>query len=175
MRIGGSFVFPPPGLDVGSLRSVVFVAGGVGINPLMSMLSYMGEKMKEFSRMEVRLAYASKMPSGGLGKVVFLDRITRLFGEGKVKGSIDVFATGSSEEVPGDGRRDMNGTEARLHGRRLSIADLKALIDPGAHDLNSTIVYVCGPPTMTDELVATLTSKDGLGMDPKQVMTEKWW
>lgn len=169
-------MFPRPDVDVDTLRSVVFVAGGVGINPFMSMLSYMGERTKDFSGLKARLAYASKMPSDGLDKMVFLDRITRLFGgEGRVKGSIDVFATDSSGEVPEDRRKVMNGTEIGLHRRRLSTADLKTLVDPGRYDLKSTIVYICGPPTMTDELVATLTSKDGIGMDPKHVMTEKWW
>lgn len=168
-------MFPPPGVDVGSLRRVVLVAGGVGVNPLVSMLGYIGERTKEFSGLEVRMAYASKMPSGGLGEMVFLNRITRLFGEGKVKGSIDVFATGSSGEAPEDGRRAMSGTEVALHGRRLSATDLEDLVGSGGQDPKSTIVYVCGPPTMTDEFAATLTSKDGLGLDPKQVMTEKWW
>ena len=37
VRVGGSFVWPPPGVNVRALRRVVFVAGGVGVNPLMSM------------------------------------------------------------------------------------------------------------------------------------------
>lgn len=38
VRVGGSFVWPPPGINVrSSLRKAVFVAGGVGVNPLMSM------------------------------------------------------------------------------------------------------------------------------------------
>lgn len=37
IRVGGSFVWPPPGVNVRALRRVVFVAGGVGVNPLMSM------------------------------------------------------------------------------------------------------------------------------------------
>ena len=31
VRVGGSFVWPPPGLDVNQINRVVFVAGGVGI------------------------------------------------------------------------------------------------------------------------------------------------
>ena len=38
VRVGGSFVWPPPGINVrSSLRKAVFVAGGVGVNPLISM------------------------------------------------------------------------------------------------------------------------------------------
>lgn len=31
VRVGGSFVWPPPGIDVRGINKVVFVAGGVGI------------------------------------------------------------------------------------------------------------------------------------------------
>ena len=31
VRIGGSFVWPPPGIDAKGIKRVVFVAGGVGI------------------------------------------------------------------------------------------------------------------------------------------------
>ena len=37
VRVGGGFVWPPAGVNVRALRKVVFVAGGVGVNPLMSM------------------------------------------------------------------------------------------------------------------------------------------
>jgi hypothetical protein len=31
VRVGGSFVWPPPGLDVDKIKRVMFIAGGVGI------------------------------------------------------------------------------------------------------------------------------------------------
>lgn len=31
VRVGGSFVWPPSGIDIEEIRNVVFVAGGVGI------------------------------------------------------------------------------------------------------------------------------------------------
>lgn len=31
VRAGGSFVFPPPGLEMKKIKRVVFIAGGVGI------------------------------------------------------------------------------------------------------------------------------------------------
>ncbi|ETI26387.1 hypothetical protein G647_03164 [Cladophialophora carrionii CBS 160.54] len=45
-RVGGSFVYPPPTLkreERERIDRVVFVAGGVGINPIMSMISAMHE------------------------------------------------------------------------------------------------------------------------------------
>lgn len=31
VRVGGSFVWPPPGLDMDKIKRAVFIAGGVGI------------------------------------------------------------------------------------------------------------------------------------------------
>lgn len=31
VRVGGSFVFPPPGIEFKKIKRVIFVAGGVGI------------------------------------------------------------------------------------------------------------------------------------------------
>jgi len=31
VRVGGSFVWPPPGLDISKIKRVMFIAGGVGI------------------------------------------------------------------------------------------------------------------------------------------------
>jgi len=31
VRVGGSFVWPPPGVNLGAIKRVLFVAGGVGI------------------------------------------------------------------------------------------------------------------------------------------------
>jgi hypothetical protein len=31
VRVGGSFVWPPPGMDVDKIKRVMFIAGGVGI------------------------------------------------------------------------------------------------------------------------------------------------
>ena len=31
VRVGGSFVWPPPGLDLSKIKRAIFIAGGVGI------------------------------------------------------------------------------------------------------------------------------------------------
>lgn len=168
VRIGGSFVFPPREGWTG--KRVVFVAGGVGINPLMSMLSHISENEYD---LDVRVLYGTKLPTNGTAGVVFLDRIKELYRQSSVKGTVEVFATGdnvgSEQEEPLD-----EAAFVKVHRRRLAAADVEDLV--GIDDPESTVVYICGPPTMTDEFVAALTSKEkGLGLDPKQVLTEKWW
>ena len=40
-------------------------------------------------------------------------------------------------------------------------------------DAKHTVFYVCGPPTMTDEIVQYL--KDQPNVAPERVLCEKWW
>lgn len=174
VRIGGSFVFPPAGLDGEKVRRVVLVAGGVGVNPLMSILSHIGETN---TGTEVRVMYGSKVPRGGVGSIVFVDRIAGLFREGKVRGSVRLFATAEPaqqhlDELSGKGALETAGVEVQR--RRMSVKDVEEAVTSGGRE-DSTLVYVCGPPAMTDEFAAKLISKDGMAMDPTKVLTEKWW
>ncbi|KAL6862356.1 hypothetical protein J3F83DRAFT_746044 [Trichoderma novae-zelandiae] len=202
VRVGGRFVFPPRlpppltgekdastasdgdgdgdgvGVGGGGLKKVVFVAGGVGVNPLVSMLSYIAENSTANEQTplveDVVFLYASKMPrSGKLADILFLDRIARFFGEGKVKGRVKLFVTGAAASLQGTreiaGTREMNGARVEVQKRRITAADVEDAVadgrDPG------TVVYVCGPRTMTDELAERLAGV----MDPRRVLTEKWW
>jgi hypothetical protein len=182
VRVGGRFVFPPQASDGGgvdapasdALKRVVFVAGGVGVNPLMSMLSYIAEgHEQEAAALDVSFIYASKLPaSGNLSDIVFLDRITRAFGEGKVKGKVKLFTTAPGNNAISKQRQEtryINGAPVEIQPRRLTIADIKESI--GGVDHEGTVVYVCGPPPMTDELVEKL----GAVMDSRRVLTERWW
>ncbi|KAL7907973.1 hypothetical protein GGI35DRAFT_455288 [Trichoderma velutinum] len=165
VRVGGKFVFPPA---EGAPNKVVFVAGGVGVNPLISMLSYMAEG-NGHGVGDVRFIYASKLPrSGKLSDIVFLDRITTLFGEGTVKGEVKLYVTAAGNAVC-QGTTSINGAQVEVQPRRLTMADVEAAI--GDRQDKGTVVYVCGPPTMTDELVEKLAAI----VDPQRVLTERWW
>lgn len=190
VRVGGKFVFPPSSEtnDIATtttataaetaaeagvvVKKVVFVAGGVGVNPLMSMLSFIAERGGDDGVPDVRFLYASKLPqSGHLADIVFLDRITRLFGEGRVRGEVKLYVTtaaGNTATVSQE-TRHINGARVEVRPRRLTLADVEAAI--GSEDHEGTVVYVCGPPTMTDELVEKLAAV----IDPRRVLTERWW
>ncbi|KAL7942996.1 hypothetical protein V8C42DRAFT_331041 [Trichoderma barbatum] len=170
VRVGGRFVFPPDENAVDEVKKVIFVAGGVGVNPLVSMLSYIAESNNVRNGVDVRFLYASKLPrSGKLSDIVFLDRITRLVGEGKVKGEVKLYVTAAGIAVS-QGMESINGAQVQVQPRRLTMVDVEAAIGEDGHD-RGTVVYVCGPPTMTDELVEKLAGV----MDPQRVLTEKWW
>ncbi|KAK3299385.1 uncharacterized protein B0H64DRAFT_472527 [Chaetomium fimeti] len=128
VRIGGRFVFPPPTLfplppptapttstttndTTAPVRRLVLVAGGMGINPLVSMLSHIAEQGGDdddgpqagigVEVEEVRVLYSVKEPepepepgnSTG-GAILFLERMAGLFGSGRVRGGVRVFLTG---------------------------------------------------------------------------------
>lgn len=152
------------------MDEVVFVAGGVGINPIMSMLSYIGGVSPFKPAVRFRVAYASRVPEEGVGKILFLDRISGLLRDGRVNGSLALFLTGR-RELPESESEPWEELGHQIHKRRMSQQDLRDLVS----DPKRTVVYICGPPVMTDDFKAFLTSPDGLAMDTSQVLLEKWW
>ncbi|KAK4041689.1 oxidoreductase NAD-binding domain-containing protein 1 [Parachaetomium inaequale] len=214
VRIGGSFVFPPPpflrsttntGVDGDAappLRKVVLVAGGMGVNPLVSMLSWIGEQQQQaqgglFEGVEVRMLYSVRdyegaaavdggagtgpemEGGGGGGGILFLERIAGLFDSGRVKGGLRLFLTRGGS-VGGDGVGEASGGVVRCAGgvgvpflrRRMTIGDVEEAV---GEDKEAAVVYVCGVPGMTDEFVELLVLPEGFGMDPRRVLFEKWW
>ncbi|KAJ4156788.1 hypothetical protein NW754_008429 [Fusarium falciforme] len=160
VRVGGSFVFPPQDVSMGGIRRVVFVAGGVGINPLVSMIGHITDGGHD---VDVRVLYASKVPKGGLKEVLFLERIAGWFDQGKLRGELKVFATGGVTE-------GASGTGFEVLTRRFGVEDIREAV---GDRVDEGLVYVCGPQGMTDELVEGLTEEGGL--DKRRVLVEKWW
>ena len=165
------------------IDNVVFIAGGVGVNPIIGILGAMdwkGIDMVEGKaawgqssgvggmRQRVRVLYSSKREKEG--RILFegrLEGITRRWEnvEG-VDMALTVFETG-------DGGRDEEhkGVVKRRKGR-IQHEDLFDALGPQDQRKN-TVVYVCGVPGMTDEFVDLL--KDAPGMDERRVLCEKWW
>jgi len=196
VRVGGKFTYPPPasaGIDVASLRRVVFVAGGVGINPLVCMLSYIAEKQSSRSEphLEVDFLYTVKDPlaQGGSGgrkgeEILFLDRVARIYEGGAMKGRFRLFLTGSNDGGNADDNTICMEDGLRVHfdKRRVTVDDVVTSLKGKQKDGNAgldketTLVYVCGVPGMTDEFVRQLTDIDEVvGMPKERVLCERWW
>ncbi|KAI1482930.1 hypothetical protein F4774DRAFT_369591 [Daldinia eschscholtzii] len=192
VRVGGSFVWPPGGIDAGSLRRVVFVAGGVGINPLMSMLSSIAETSTEEAEAPFRVYFLYSLKDddakalGGGGRraerLQFVERLAGIYASGRVKGVLRLFLTGgdgSESESGGEGvvhcEGEGGGSDVPFQTRRMTVDDIAAAVGD-VKERKAAVVYVCGVPTMTDEFVQKLTdSEGGLGMEPRRVLCEKWW
>ncbi|KAL8704991.1 MAG: hypothetical protein Q9201_001888 [Fulgogasparrea decipioides] len=188
VRVGGSFVWPPPTVDPAKIKRLVFVAGGVGINPLISILSHLHRNPQELSR-HIEFLYTTRMPSSGNpSSILFLMRLEALFFGGNSHHSFKVFLTRTSTvERLGFPGHDLEAEEARVdrpaammnehqivrwcYGR-IKHNDLLDAIGPLA-ERDGVVVYICGVPSMTDEFVALLRKAEG--MEEKRVLCEKWW
>lgn len=158
-------------LEEPKLRKVVFVAGGVGVNPLVSMLSSLGREGRGF---EVYFFYSMRDPGEGrreAGRMLLLERVAGVFGGGEVKGGLRLFLT-SPEGDGGRGVLPWSGGELGFERRRMTVGDVAEVV---GEDKGAAVVYVCGVPRMTDEFVKGLTGEGGLGMEKERVLFEKWW
>lgn len=175
IRVGGSFVWPPPSLstfEVKGLKKVVFVAGGVGINPLISILSHLRE-MKTKS-IEVPREFIFVYSIKDLGsvekntKILFLERVVQNLEV--LGGTFKLFLTGG--DGMGAGTIEVGGRMIEPQRRRVGREDIISILGP-VEDRRNTACYVCGVPSMTDEFVNLLQKADG--MDERNVLFERWW
>lgn len=186
VRVGGRFVLPPPGRTLADVRRVVLVAGGVGVNPLVSMLAALAEDEARQRRRpadDVVVLYGSKLPrSGRLDDVLFLSRLAGLVessspssvaAPGKVRGRLRLYATGEmAKPGPVDGCHEIApGLRVDVRRGRLRAEELVELVREG-DEAGESFVYVCGPPAMTDAFTVALTNA---GMAEDRVKREKWW
>ncbi|KAF2109652.1 hypothetical protein BDV96DRAFT_604543 [Lophiotrema nucula] len=177
VRVGGSFVFPPPDIDLADIKRVVLIAGGVGINPLISILSHIRE---EHPSLRVHFLYSTKLPrtNPNPAEVLFLPRILHILemaDEGSL--ALDLFFTGS-----GDGlvlalddafvASLTRGNSVRFCTHRIDEAALARAVGD-MDERKSSVYYVCGPPVMTDDLVDHIRGQDQVS--PGYVSCEKWW
>ncbi|PWY95129.1 hypothetical protein BO94DRAFT_553075 [Aspergillus sclerotioniger CBS 115572] len=177
VRVGGSFVWPPSGVDLTRIRNVVFIAGGVGINPLISMLSHLNNGDDEATALQhpnlnIRFLYSTKLPreEGNRGRrsleqVLFLSRLRQIIASQsqfrRLRIELDLFVT-DLEQGEGEALLVGEREDLTLHARRINQRDLEKAISgsDGKVKVEETVCYVCGPPGMTDEL---------------RVYYEKWW
>jgi propane monooxygenase reductase subunit len=117
-----------------SPRRLVFIAGGAGMAPILSLLRSMAEKG---TARPATFYYGARTP----GDLFALDEIERLRGE--LPGLTFVPAL---SEAPQDGGADWKG-EAGL------ITDV---VDRLEDDLADVDAYLCGPPPMVDAAIALL-------------------
>jgi len=172
--VGGSFTFPPAHFQAEGrkLKRVVFVAGGVGINPLMSMLSQLVIDKDKTEDFEVKFLYSTKDPGASkIQQILFLDRVKQAINVLGGRGHLELFLTSGNDEQAGN--NDMALSEGLLvRKRRIEGADIIQALGP-INERNDTVCYICGVPGMTDEFVAL--AQNAQGMDRRNVLFEKWW
>ncbi|GLI76487.1 hypothetical protein PoHVEF18_004760 [Penicillium ochrochloron] len=185
IRVGGSFVWPPTRVDRGQVKNVVFIAGGVGINPLISILSHLNNQTESTQPLNIHFLYSSRLPQGhetaspdeSLNQILFLPRIRQIIRSQRqshrLRISLDLFLTdsNSSHLTPSSAPADLT-----IHSKRIEKSDLLSAVvgGDGKLDPQESVAYVCGPPQMTDEMVELLKCMLGEGGE-QRVFFEKWW
>ncbi|KAJ5448757.1 Riboflavin synthase-like beta-barrel [Penicillium cf. griseofulvum] len=187
IRVGGSFVWPPTGVSINDVKNVVFVAGGVGINPLISMLSHLNNNEPHTPNpTNIHILYSSRLPphqettsaDAVLDQILFLPRLRQIVrsqeSSHRLRISLDLFLTdlASSPGLFSSGSL----SDLKIRPVRISDHDLRSAVvgRDGGLDSQGTVCYVCGPPGMTDSIVKKLVKMLGDGGE-QRVFFEKWW
>merc|ERR1711963_810200 len=124
----------------GSTEHLLLVAGGIGINPLYSMaqaaLTAKRESVPQLRR--VSLLYSAASPS----ELAFRTHLEELaHKDQRLRLVLRVTRNKVEETWSGD-------------TGRIDVAALKAAIEDAAVPSDGVTAYVCGPPAMTDAMVA---------------------
>ena len=125
--------------------SIVLIAGGVGITPMMSITRYLTERSWGG---DIFLVYACRAPTD----FIFANEVAALQ---RVNPQLHVAVTMSRPEGT-----DWKGLRGRV---------TKELLTQTIPDLGSRRVHLCGPPAMMDATKAILTE---LGVPPERLKTE---
>ncbi|TVY37256.1 Oxidoreductase NAD-binding domain-containing protein [Lachnellula subtilissima] len=173
VRVGGSFTWPPANFQAKGrkLKRAVFVAGGVGINPLMSMLSQLGVDREANDDFEVQFLYSTKDPgASNLSQILFLERLQQSFEALGDKSQLQLFLTQSKDKSI-DGKSQVAGEKTPIQ-RRIQEDDVLRALGP-VDERSDTVCYICGVPGMTDAFVDLVQKAEGV--DERNVFCEKWW
>ncbi len=138
----GDFYF-----DRGMGDTLVLCGGGIGLNPLMSILRYIDEVCPET---RATLLYSAKTPD----ELLFRAHLEAM-AEGNERIEC-VFTVTGSRPVAWGGRVGRIGA---------------ALIDEVSRAMEA-LHYICGPPEMIDTLAPELA---GLGIPRDRIKYERWW
>lgn len=149
-RVGDTFFLMGPGGEFhykeGEGSSVVLIAGGIGITPLISMFRYVHE-----ARLDVKLAllYSARVPS----EFAFYDELKATSAQNS---NITChFTVTRPQEEPWDGP--------------VGRVDRGMLRDYAAD--GDSVFYICGPDEMPDEITDILRE---LGVEESRINTEAW-
>ncbi|XP_027405284.1 oxidoreductase NAD-binding domain-containing protein 1 isoform X5 [Bos indicus x Bos taurus] len=160
VRVGGEFFFDPKPTDAS--RNLVLIAGGVGINPLLSILQHAADLLREraskgqgYEMGTVRLLYSAKDTS----ELLFKKNILDLVNEFPEQIACSLHVTKQTTQITADLRPYI--TEGRITQKEIR-----------DHISKETLFYICGPPPMTDFFSKELESSR---VPREHICFEKWW
>lgn len=164
IRVGGDFVYNPTRYS--ELGELLLIAGGVGINPLFSMLRHHIHLLHSSGQSSnvsdspnpkgrVQLLYSARSQD----ELIFKDRIDEIVEQCGGLVQVGYFVT--KEKI----------SDSHIRARRMSNSDIRQALS--LVDTSSLQCYICGPPPMTEDILSMVTTQCGVATD--RVHYEKWW
>jgi len=157
VRAGGDFFYDPPTTE--KMPNVALIGGGVGINPLLSILLHLSCRYRESPTVDnfpdqLTLLYSSKSNE----EILFQDVITNL--------QTNLRAFDHHYFVTGKGVDDCTNEFQR---NRISDTDLLRTVQKSG---DNSLYFMCGPPPMIDSFKNRLIN---LNVPAERIIFEKWW
>lgn len=125
----GTFIYDP---DKWRGKTVVLISEGIGITPFRSMIKFALSTSTDF---DIRLVYSSR----SLGKFVFKKELDDISGRDE-RLKLTYIATGEQKKTKETHREWIDAKSIRT----------------AAGNLEDSIFYVCGPPSMVDSISIVL-------------------
>ena len=146
VELGGEFCYTADMAD-----SLVLIAGGIGLTPLMSMMRYVDELAADADAV---LVCSASRPS----ELLFKERLDEMVARNpRIRCVYTITQPGT-----GPGHEPWDGPTGRIDARLLR----RAAVDPAA------LYYVCGPLTMIRSMLTLLRSMD---VPSTRIHYEQWW
>jgi len=162
VKAGGQFSWSPATEGVGTAH-LLLVAGGIGINPLYSILqeALLTPRATLLPGLQrISLLYSAANPS----ELAFRRHLEQLAtSDERLRLSLRV-----TKHMPASGEEDWPADVGRF-----GVPDLQEVLNDVGVPPSEVLAYVCGPPGMTDEFVAALQGP--LKVPAERVRSEKWW
>ncbi|KAF0505741.1 oxidoreductase NAD-binding domain-containing protein 1 isoform X1 [Gigaspora margarita] len=171
VRVGGDFVWDERKEQEDETECVLFIAGGVGINPLISMFTSILEAKNNtnvnnmMGVKKIRLLYSAR----SFSELLFYNRIEKLRKEWPHILECKYFLTG--ENAPPSQSPSTNDEAEFYYGQRISQKILGDIIMKERENLEKLKCFICGPPIMRNDFICWLKSA---GLIEKRILLEKW-
>ncbi|XP_026145737.1 oxidoreductase NAD-binding domain-containing protein 1 [Carassius auratus] len=159
VRVGGNFFFDPQPSD--PVVDLLLIAGGVGINPLYSILLHAADLLRQthgqrYTPGRTHLCYSAKNTK----ELLFKNTIIDICHERPDKFSCDFHVTQQSSDIEQE-------LQPYIINGRISEEELQRYVDP-----EHTLCYLCGPPPMIEKVSSDLKK---VGLLEDKILFEKWW
>ncbi|ESO82061.1 hypothetical protein LOTGIDRAFT_170336 [Lottia gigantea] len=150
LQVGGEFYFNPPKEVLKD--DVLLIAGGVGINPLYSIIQHIND-IRQTSTCKTYLLYTAKTQTD----LIYKTTLDTLF-EKCPYTTVQYYTTQSTPNHPS------------IHYRRIDESDIQSVVSNC--DLNSLHVFLCGPLSMIKTMNKFLLQQK---VPTSNIHFEKWF